>query len=284
MKPNNIFMKFFKFSNSFIKELIQEIKQDDIISVANDLTYKIFFSIFPFIIFLISIVGFLNLDEAYLIEQLFLILPDTIHAPITTFITEVVNLKNPNILSFSLILSMWSASWGFGTAMKSINKAYGERDTRNILIKILINIASVVVFAAIIIISFVMLIFGDNIINFLYVNFYVDESVISLFSYSRYVMAIIVMFSAVLVINKISISIKISWRSLMPGTFITVTLWIAVSTGFNIYIKNFTRYSNVYGSLAGIIIFLLWLNILCIALLLGSEINAVKSKISLNDF
>ena len=274
MKKNNIFRSFF----DFVRELVQEIQKDDLISVANDLTYKIFFSIFPFIIFLISVAGFLNLDEVYLIEQFYLILPDAIHAPIETFVTEVMREKHPDIVSLSLIFSMLSASWGFGTAMKSINKAHGQRDRRNIIIKILINISSVIVFSAIVIIAFVMLIFGDNILNFLRVNFNVDDSGITLFSVLRYVTAVIIMFFAVLAINKISISKKVSWKSLIPGAIFTVVMWIGISKGFNIYIKNFASYSTVYGSLAGIIIFMLWLNVLCIALLLGSEINAVNSR------
>ena len=272
------------FLSNFLKELIEEIKKDDLISVANDLTYKIFFSMFPFLIFLISIAGFFELDESYLVEQFYLLLPETIHEPINIFASEVIGARNPGVLSLSLLLSMWSASWGFGTARKSINKAYGYRDSRNIIKKILINMASVIVFSAIIIISFIMLIFGDSILNFLYVNFYVNENILPLFSALRYCAAIAAIFFAVLTINKMSISQSVSGKSLVPGAVFTVVSWIAVSKLFNIYIKNFTKYSNVYGSLAGIIVFMLWLNILCITLLLGSEVNVVKSKISIGDF
>jgi len=281
MKKIIVFSNFLKI---FFKELIEEIKKDDLLSVANDMTYKIFFSIFPFVIFLISIVGFLELDESYLLEQFYSFLPDTIHATIQTVTAEIITKKNPNILSFSLIISMWSASWGFGTAMRCINKAYGQGDTRNIIKKILINVASVIVFSAIIILSFVMLIFGDNIMAFLYANFNIGETVMPLFSSFRYIGAVILMFLAVIVINKVSISKRVTWKSLMPGTVLTVALWIAVSKLFNIYVRNFTKYSTVYGSLAGIIVFLLWLNILCIVLLLGSEVNAVNSKISLKKY
>lgn len=272
-----------EFLKMFIKNFVKEIKKDDLFSVANNLTYKIFFSLFPFIIFLISLVGFLELDETYLAEQFYSVVPDDIESMIQTFIDEVIYTKNPNILSFSLFLSIWSASWGFDTVIKSINKAYGEKDTRSIVRKVLINMASVVGFAFIIVISFVMLIFGDHIMQFIQRHFEINEAVILAAEFLRYILAVSAVFFAVLMINKVSISKKVTWKSLVPGSAMTVVLWIVVSKLFNIYVKNFSRYSKVYGSLAGIIIFLLWLNIICIVFIFGCAANAVSSQISTKD-
>ena len=88
------------------------------------------------------------------------------------------------------------------------------------------------------------------------------------------------MFVSVILINKLALyrNKKTSVKSLVPGTAFTVGLWIAISWLFNIYIDNFSNYSALYGSIAAVIIFMLWLNIMCIVLLLGSEINAAMRK------
>ena len=241
---------FNKLKN-FIKKIINEVKEDDLISAANDMTYKLFFSIFPFLIFLMSVVGFLKLDSDKLTAQISSVLPYSLAEPVQHFIKEITRVKSANILSFPLIVSVYGASAGFRTAMRSINKAYGQKDTRKIYIKIPISMALVLIFTVIIIIS--------------------------LFHIFNYAVNIIIMFFSVVIINKLALykNKKVSVKSLVPGTFFTVFLWFVISRGFNIYIDNFTNYSALYGSIAAVIIFMLWLNIMCVVLLLGSEINAM---------
>ena len=253
---------------NFVVKIIEEVKEDDLISAANDMTYKLFFSIFPFLIFLMSVVGFLKLDIDKLTAQISSILPYSLVDPVQHFITEITRVRNANILSFSLILSIYGASAGFATAMRSINKTYGQKDTRKIFIKVPVSIALVLIFTVIIIVSFALIIFGDIILNF--VKYKILNNII------RYTVSIIITFFSIILINKLALykSKKVSIKSLIPGTFFTVCLWFLISWAFNIYIDNFTNYSAVYGSIAAVIIFMLWLNIMCIVLLLGSEINA----------
>jgi len=257
----------------FIKKIIYEIKKDDLISAANDMTYKLFFSIFPFLIFLMSVVGFLKLDIDKITAQISSFLPYSLADPAQSFIKEISSVKSANILSFSLIVSIYGASAGFRTAMRSINKAYGQKDIRKIFIKIPVSMALVLIFTVIIIISFVLIIFGDiisnNIIKYKFFNVFF-----------RYTAGIIIIFFSVILINKLALykNKKVSIKSLVPGTVFTVFLWFLISWLFNIYIDNFINYSALYGSIAAVIIFMLWLNIMCIVLLLGSEINATLNN------
>ena len=255
-----------------IKKIIEKIKIDDLISAANDMTYKIFFSIFPFAIFLMSIVGFLKLDANLLTEQISSALPYSLGEPVNFFIREISNVRSATIFSFSLIAAVYSASLGFKTTMRSINKSYGHKDTRKFFVKIPISIALVLIFTVIIIVSFGLLIFGNNIFSLIKLS----ENIMWLFNILRYIISIIIMFISVILINKLALykNKKISVKSLFPGTAFTVFLWVIISWGFNIYIDNFANYSAIYGSIAAVIILMLWLNIMCIVLLLGSEINA----------
>ena len=282
-------IKKIKNFTNFIKKLITEIKKDDIFSAANDLTYKIFFSLFPFTIFLMSAVSFFKLDAEILINEISSVLPYVINQSVKDIIKEILNMRNANILSVSLLISLYSASSGFRTAMRSINKAYGRKDSRKFYLKILISMALVVIFTVIIIASFVLLIFGGEILNFIknYYNFH-NALMFYIFNVSRYIISVIIMFFSVVLINKLALANlgrlgkldrleqKTKIKSLFPGAFITVFAWLAVSGVFNIYIEKFSSYSSVYGSIAGIIIFMLWLNIMCAALLIGSEINAIS--------
>jgi len=181
---------------------------------------------------------------------------------------------------FSLIFSIYGASAGFNTAMRSINKVYNQKDKRKLHVKILISIALVFIFTVIITVSFVIFIFGDNIFNFIKNNFFdesMSDNLIHIFNIFRYIGSIVIIFFSVILINKLALyrSKKTSIKSLIPGTFFTVIFWFIISWLFNIYIDNFSNYSALYGSIAAVIIFMLWLNIMCIVLLLGSEINEI---------
>ncbi|MCL2096550.1 MAG: YihY/virulence factor BrkB family protein [Oscillospiraceae bacterium] len=261
---------------NLIKKIFVSVKKDDLISSANDMTYKLFFSVFPFSIFLMSVAGFLNLDinPDIISEQISEILPGSLTSPVTDFITEISRVRNANILSFSLVVSVWGASSGFRTAMRSINKAYGQKDARKIYIKIPVSVALVLIFTVIIIISFVLVIFGNNIFDLIWGAHKLKYKF--LFDIIRYSAGIIITFVSVILINKLALykNKKTGLKRLVPGTLLTVFLWLVISRFFNIYIDNFSNYSALYGSIAAIIILMLWLNIMCVVLLLGSEINA----------
>ena len=241
----------------FAHDLLEEIKKDDMFSAANDLTYKIFFSAFPFAIFLMSVAGFLNLDENLISERIINILPDIIKAHAGSFIKSISEGRSANILSFSLVISVWSASSGFRTAVRSINKAYGLKDKRGLFYKFLVSIALVLIFGGIIILCFVLLIFGDNILN--------------------YIISLVILFFSVILINKIALlkNKRPRLKDLFYGSLFTCAAWISASALFNIYIDKFANYPAVYGSVGAVIALMLWINIMCISLLIGSEINVV---------
>lgn len=252
--------------------------QDDITSIANDITYKLFFSIFPFVIFLMSVVGFLNIDSSYLLDVLNDALPLDVMTTINNFITEVVVHRNTTILSFSLIISVYGASSGFGTAMKGINKAYQSKDRRHFAMYIFIQMILVIIYAVVIIISVVLLILGDQILLFLRDYFEINKIFLSIIGILRYIFAVLILFVCVVLINKLALSKNVTLRSLYTGSFATVVMWIAVTAVFNYFINKLVRFSAIYGSIAGIILFLMWINFMSLTLLIGSEINVCLNK------
>jgi membrane protein len=64
------------------------------------------------------------------------------------------------------------------------------------------------------------------------------------------------------------------WRWLTPGSVLAVVLWIAASLGFTVYVNNFGTFNATYGSIGGVLVFLIWLWLTNIAVLLGAELNA----------
>ncbi len=259
----------------FIKKLINEVIKDELFSLANELTYKILLSMFPFVIFLMTILGFLNIDGNILIYELTDYLPYEVLNIFITFVDEVIDHKNATLLSTSLLVSIFSASSGFKAVMRGINKSYGLKETRNIISVNLISIALMLVFAVTIVISLATLIFGDSIFSFLSKHFYITSFATRIYGGITFFIVLFFLLFVIMLIYKVSCCNKITFKQTLPGAAITVTLWLIASKIFNIYVNNFSKYSKVYGSIGSLFILLIWLNIIAVILLIGSEVNAL---------
>jgi membrane protein len=259
----------------FLATLIKEVQEDELIPAANELTYKIILALFPFIIFLLTLIGYMELDTSLFMNKLYQGLPAELAEIFSVFVKEVLAVKRPSLLSTSLIFTLFSASSGFNSVMRGIHKAYGIKDSRFFLKQRAVSMILVLLFALLIALSMVMLVFNNHIYVLLTKYLPESEAFKYIFSFMGYFVTILFMLSGVMLINKLALSKKTSFKSLLPGGLFTVILWLIASGGFNMYVSNFSRYSAVYGSLAGIILLMVWLNIISTVLLLGSEINAM---------
>jgi membrane protein len=265
--------KFFAEFADFIRAVYNGIINNDLVDMANALSFKLILSIFPFIIFLMSLIAFLEVDVSGYLVAFTNNVPSEVGDIINTFIDEVVNTKRVTLLSSSLLVAMVSASSGFFTLMKGLNRAYDVTIKRNYLFRRFISLLLVIIFTALIITSLYICMFSDILNDKLFANHpELSEVMLSVRSYA---VAALLMFFMIILIYLLAVEKKIGIRRLIPGALFTMGLWLVVSKCFNIYVNNFSRYSAVYGSIGAIFVFALWINFLSYALLIGGQINAV---------
>lgn len=266
---------------NFIRVLIKKTLENELMLMSNALTYKLLIAIFPFIIFLMTLLGFSNLSlEGYIIEAS-KTLPEPIENILIVFVKEVVHTKSVSLLSTSFLVTIYSASTGFNSIIQGLNRAYGQEDTRNFILKRGTSVMLVFIFAILVNCSLLFFIFSDYIGKLIikytpleFIPYFLD----SIFLYIFIALVLLVM---VLVIYKISISRKVTLESILPGAIISVFSWLILSKGFNIYINNFSKYSKIYGSIGSIFVLVIWLNMISLVLLLGGQINAILEKYSM---
>ena len=258
-----------KHARAFSIQFLRDILAKETINTAAELTYRLMLAILPLMTFLMSLLGFLHLDVTLLDELIAPYLPQDIHTTLLGFINTLALERNVTILSLSIILAISSASSGFRAIMRGINRCYGTRDERNLIVRIIISIALTFVFVTTIIISVVAIVFRGVILEF--VSQYAEIN-IGLTALLSSLVTFCSMFIALTFIYKISV-IKKSLRSVLPGSLFSVCLWLATARLFNIYIAIFPV-SSVYGSIASAFVMLLWLNMISIIILLGAQLNA----------
>jgi membrane protein len=241
--------------------------------MANGLTYRVLLAFFPFLIFLMSLLGFLNLDDGAVINRMYAMLPEDIYSTISHFLAEVSPYRSTGLLSFSLIFMLYAIANSFRMATHCINKAYGIHDDRSMLAKIGISVVLMLIFTFALILMLVMLIFDETVWSHLQA---VIPHMWSAFNTTTAAIgSLAVLLIVTMLIYKLACVRKLKLLQVLPGAAATVALWVAASWGFSFFISNFTNYSRIYGSIAGLFILILWLDIITLVLLTGNQINAM---------
>ncbi len=256
-------------------EVKNRVIKNDLMTYANSLTFRLILAIFPFLIALLTLLGFLNLPVNRIINTVVEDMPKEMADMISYFISDVLSEKRLSLLSSSIIIAVYSASAGIHTMVKGVCAAFEAHEDRNFFKTRFISIILMLVFVVIIVATLYITIFGDIINSFLEsrdIVRHIPDVVTG--SLMHIIIAVIIAIFLVL-LYKFSVNMRIGLKYLMPGILFTMVSWFIVSKLFNIYISNFSRYSVIYGSIGAIFVFALWLLLLSVLILVGSQINAV---------
>lgn len=257
----------------FIHEVYIRMRNNELIDMANALSFKLILSIFPFIIFILSSVAVFNLDVSNIVVSLTDDVPETVRQMLRFFINETFDTKHVSLFSSSLFLTLFSASSGLYTLMKGLNRAYDASERRGYIVQRFISLLLVIIFTLLIILSLYVCIFSDKINELIFgQNTGLPLMVINLRSYLITAALIFVM---IVIMYMLALVDRPNVKQLIPGTVFTMAAWLTLSKLFNIYVNNFSRYSNIYGSIGALFIFALWLNLLSYVILIGGQINAI---------
>lgn len=259
----------------FIIYFIVKVKKDDVFALAAQLAYYLILSFFPFLMFLMTLIGYSNLDSMEVIDGLRTLLPSNVFELTSATIVEVVENQYAGLLGVSIVLAVWAASSAFRAVIKGINKAYNVRENRSFIKIAITAMISTIALAFIIIITLAMLVFGNLIGDLLKVYLPFDILINKLWDMLRYAVVVIAMIFIFATMYRYAPATRISWRSVFPGAVVTTVGWIVASIGFSFYVNNFNNYSRLYGGLGAVFVLMTWLYITSVIFILGGEINSV---------
>lgn len=254
---------------------IVKVKNDDIFALGAQLAYYLMLSFFPFLIFLMTVVGFSKLDSADILDGLRAILPNNVFSLVDTTVVELLGTQNAGLLGASIALTIWSASSGFRAVIKGLNKAYNVEDSRSFIKRSFVAIIFTLALVIIIMLTLAMLVFGEIIGKYILAVFPFKDIIMYIWNISRYLIVVFMMILIFASIYRYTPAKKISWGEVYPGAIVSTLGWIMVSLGFSYYINNIANYSRLYGSVGAVFVLMTWLYITSMILILGAEINSV---------
>jgi membrane protein len=267
-----------------VKRTVSEFRGDNLTDWAAALTYYAVLSLFPALIALISLVG-LVVDPATVTR----VLTETVSAlgpatAVDTFRSPIENIANSQqtagvLLIVGLAGALWTASGYTGAFMRASNAIYEREEGRpfwklrplQMLVTLMLVLLAALVVVALIVSGPVAEAVGGAV--------GLGDTAVLAWQIAKWpVMFVVVMFMLAVLYWSAPNAKPAGFRWVSPGSVVAVAVWIVASAGFAFYVANFGSYNETYGTLGGVVVFLVWLWITNVAVLLGAELNAETER------
>jgi membrane protein len=253
--------------------------EDDVLGRAAQLSYYFLLALFPALLFLTSLLGYMAGENGQLREDLFkylnAVLPGDASRLVAETVKDVTQGSGGGKLSFGILATLWAASNGMGAISESLNVAYDVKEARPWWKVRLAAIGLTLSLAFLIVTALVLVLYGHDLADTVAVKFGLGEAFATVWKVLQWPLVLVFVLLAFALIYYFGPDVRDQdWKWLTPGAFVGVALWLLVSFAFKAYLSYFNSYSATYGSLGAVIILMLWFYFTGAAILIGGEMNS----------
>jgi len=261
-----------------LRRAVKQIQVDELPDRAAALTYYGVQAIFPGVLVLVSVVGLLGAGTANtLVTNLGDIAPGSVSAFLKTVIQNAQSQKGAaGILGIlAILLALWSASGYVAAFMRAANQIYAMPEGRPIWKTAPVRLAVTVFTVFCLVIGIVIVVATGSLASRLGDALGVGSTAVLVWEIVKWPVLLVIFALMLAVLYRTAPNVRTGgFRWLSPGAALAVVIWLIASGLFAFYVANFASYNKTYGSLAGVIVFLIWLWISNLAILLGAEFDA----------
>ncbi len=266
---------------AFLKEMYLRFNADKVADLSAQCAYYFLLSLFPFLLFAITVLIFLPITSDDVLRILAAIAPELSNEIIKTNIHTVLSVKRTGLMSFSVLFMAWSAIFGIESLVRAINLAYGIKEQRGFFWSKLLSLILMAGMIAGIVSAFVFTVFGAAIGTVMEAYWHLPVQIIAVWNSLRQGVNLVFLNLIFLVLYLVSPTKKVGILEAIPGTLFASFGWHYTSLGFSYYVNNFANFSATYGSLGAIIVLMVWFYLSAMVLILGGQINAVLVHLGL---
>ncbi len=255
----------------FFTSLKNEYKFDRLNDAAAALTFFGILSLFPFLLFLVSLASVI-IDPAQaqvLIDQVSAVAPPQATQIISAQLQSFGQSSNVGLLTVGGLGAIWAASKGVLAAMRGLNVVYDVDEGRPGWKVRAISMGMTLLLGALGLIAVLLAVFAPTVAGAL------PEPFTTIVMWARIPVAALLMMFVWALTYFVLPDVQQKFKLITPGSVLGVIIWAVASWGFSVYVRNFGKYEATYGALGGVIVLLLWMWISSLVLLIGAEINAI---------
>lgn len=255
--------------------------EDEVLGRCAELSYFFLFSVFPLLLFLTTLLGYLAGQNAGLRWNLFwLIARISPSADVTALLNrtldEIAAARSGSKLYLGLLAAVWVASNGMIAVSRTLNRACGFRETRPWWVRRLVAMGLTAGFSVLIIGALGLIFYGGEIADALAEHLEIGPYLVALWHLVRWLLVSCFLFLSFETVYNYGPNVggnkNRHWMT--PGAMTGVVLFLGASIGFRYYLVYFSSYTKAYGSLGAVILLLIWFYLTAFSVIMGGEVNS----------
>jgi membrane protein len=232
----------------------REANEDNILGRAAELAYYFLLALFPMLIFLTSLVGFLpGLREA-IFTALGKFVPGEAMRLVSETISDVTRHRSGGLISFGVLGVLWAASGGVTAVIGTLNAAYDAREERSFWKIRLIAISLTVMLALLVVGGTALVMFGDRFAVWFGERLGMGPAFTVIWGVVHYLVGLALLFLGLELIYYFGPNVEQDWKWVTPGAVFAVVSMVVASLLFSLYLRFAPNYSATYGSLGAVIV------------------------------
>ncbi|WP_074011179.1 YihY/virulence factor BrkB family protein [Numidum massiliense] len=267
-----------RLSWQFIKQFTERFIADRVTDLSAQIAYYFLLSLFPFLIFTVTLLGYFVSTEAVLTLVKNYVPMESIPL-IEKNVRDVLEVDRGSLLSIGIIGTLWSASNATNAIIRAINRAYDVQANRPFWKERSLAIILTLALIFVIWVALVLPVFGREIGMFVFSLLNLSDTWLSIWAFFRWALSFFVLFIVLLFLYYFAPNKKLRMRHVFWGALVATVGWQLVSLAFSYFVGQFSNLSATYGGLAGVIALMIWAYMSGMIMIAGCEVNATLENL-----
>ena len=260
------------------RSVVHGIQEDDIFGRASELAYNFLLALFPLLLFILTLFGLFARSselQSSLLSYFADFLPPSAFQLLKAITIEMAANATSGKLTFGIVLTLWLASGGTSSMISTLDAIYHVRQSRGWFRGRLIALGLTIAILVLLITSLFIVLVGGHFTDWIGMKLHLTSIVMIAWKGLQWAAVVLFLTLSFSLIYYFGPSLEQRrWHWITPGSIFGGCLWLAASAGLRVYLHFFNTYTATYGSLAAMMILLVWLYVTGLAFLIGGEINA----------
>ncbi|MFF4325735.1 YihY/virulence factor BrkB family protein [Streptomyces sp. NPDC001591] len=261
-----------------LRGTLKEFKDDELADRAAALTYYGVLALFPALLVLVSLLGIAGASATQrVLDNLQKLTPGSAREVITNAVRQLQDNSGAGSLLaiVGLAVAIWSASGYVAAFIRTSNAVYDMPEGRPMWKVLPLRLTLTITLLTLAVVSALIVVFTGGLARQAGNALGIGDSALTVWSIAKWPVLVLLVTIMIAILYWAAPNAKgRGFKWVTPGSFLALVIWMIASAGFAFYVANFGSYNKTYGTLAGVIIFLVWLWITNLAILLGLEFDA----------
>ncbi|GGL63007.1 hypothetical protein GCM10010129_03340 [Streptomyces fumigatiscleroticus] len=267
---------------ALMRRVVSEFQDDELTDRAAALTYYAVLSLFPALLVLVSLLGVAGRSATQqILDNLQKLAPGSARDIISNAVTQLQGSAGlGSVLAIvGLLGAVWTASGYVAAFIRAANAVYDVPEGRPVWKVLPLRVVLTVVLLVLAVISALIVVFTGALARQAGTALGIGDTALTVWSIAKWPVLVLLVTSMIAILYWAAPNARVrGFKWVTPGSLLALVIWLVASAAFAFYVANFSSYNKTYGTLAGVIIFLVWLWVTNLAILLGLEFDAELAR------